>query len=467
MRQLPFALIGVLATLTAPHAIGAEYAWQRADQYVPPDFEGFFPDNAVGGKQVDDMRTGKAKRVPIHEYPEVLRQGLRRATKYRSKILSQLGNQFIWRKPSEEKPQDAFAMEIMYHATGSEYFRHDALYYGLQVAKNKTDNILHALMQFGYEDRRRTIWGIKKYDDVEHVASRLLALLDQHEQLASKTVLTTYDVYQGITGKDPPQPERFRDLGLFVMVVEHHNAKLDGSQSLESLRTPFDQKMQLGDRLVDFTRRIHRGKVHLVALVRGAPTRDRLTEQLKEQDRYNLFSTQLLRPVSIRRLPELQRHLADGEVIEPPPWKAQVALAQQDFDWNRTDTYVPPAFNQFFPDDAESGQALDRLYADREESQLSDQEILAIMRQGLRRTTVRPNLLLGWFYPRFTRWPQNPAAVEIGYHALDADTTTASSTAPSTMALRQGSKSLKTSCGHCTGSISKQIEVKNNTSWGC
>ena len=400
---------------------GSEFAWQQADRYVPPDFAGFFPDSSAGGKRLDDLLTGKAKRVSEDEYPEAVRQGLRRATTFRSQILDGLGQSFIWRSPSDKRPQNAFALEVMYHAVGSKYFRHDALYYGLQVARNKTDNILRALMEFGYDSRSRTIWGIKQYDDVEHVASRLLVLLDQHERLPPKTVLTTYDVYQGITGKAPPQPERFRNLGQFVIVVEDRDAKLDGSQSLETMRMPFAQAMQLGNRLVDFTRRTHLGKLHLVALVQGVTTRDRLAEQLKDHPRYRLFSTQLLQPNSVRRLPEFQRYLPHGKIFAPPSWQEQVAVARQDYAWNRSGNYTPPAFEQFFPDDVEGGLALDRLYAERKKSSLSDQEILATVRQGLRHTSVRPNLLLGWFYPRFTRWPQNPAAVEILYHALGAD----------------------------------------------
>jgi hypothetical protein len=49
--------------------------------------------------------------------------------------------------------------------------------------------------------------------------------------------------------------------------------------------------------------------------------------------------------------------------------------------WQRTDRYVPPDPNGFFPDDPEGGKKLDALYQAVDKDQRSDEEILSTVRQ--------------------------------------------------------------------------------------
>lgn len=88
--------------------------------------------------------------------------------------------------------------------------------------------------------------------------------------------------------------------------------------------------------------------------------------------------------------------------------------------WQRTDRYVPPDPNSFFPDDPQGGKQLDALFQAADKDERPDEEIFSTVRQGLRRTTQHRTLILQWIGNRYV-WgkdPQNPRAVEILYHAV-------------------------------------------------
>jgi hypothetical protein len=136
-------------------------------------------------------------------------------------------------------------------------------------------------------------------------------------------------------------------------------------------------------------------------------------------------------------------------VQEPPPDKPPTAIVAQGMSkaaptelskptraWQRTDTYEPPDFERFFPDDPAAGVVLDQLMKnddptagvvldqlmkDYDKDSRSDVQKLRIVRQGFRRaTTNRASMLLvvGNTYIR-GKWPQHPDAIEIVYHAAD------------------------------------------------
>jgi hypothetical protein len=89
--------------------------------------------------------------------------------------------------------------------------------------------------------------------------------------------------------------------------------------------------------------------------------------------------------------------------------------------WQRTDKYVAPDFEGFFPDDPEGGKKLDRLFRSRTRDSQAGDEILGTVRSGLRRTTQHRTLILQWLGNRCI-WnvsPQDPRAIEIMYHAAD------------------------------------------------
>lgn len=102
--------------------------------------------------------------------------------------------------------------------------------------------------------------------------------------------------------------------------------------------------------------------------------------------------------------------------------KAEKAPAEVDtYAWRRTDVYEPPDFARFFPDDPAGGRKLDALWNDQERQKRPAAEVLATVRQGLRRTTADREDILKWVGSAYV-WhgtPQDPNAMEILYHAAD------------------------------------------------
>ena len=140
-----------------PNQPPAALAWQRTDRYVPPDPNGFFPDDPEAGKKLDVLfRAGDRDRRLDEEILSTARRGFRRTTHSHNSVLQWIGNHFIWGK----QPQNPEAIEIMYHAVPLE--RHYAICSGLSVVKNKSPNILYTLAAICMqgEEVGRITWGI-------------------------------------------------------------------------------------------------------------------------------------------------------------------------------------------------------------------------------------------------------------------------------------------------------------------
>jgi len=131
-------------------------AWQRTDRYVPPDPNGFFPDDREAGKRLDTLfQAGDKDRRSDEEILSTVRQGFRHTT-HPTLILGWIGNRYIWGKD----PQNAEAVEIMYHAVP--IVRDYAVYFGLSVLKDKTPNVLRTLAEICMqgEEVGRITWGL-------------------------------------------------------------------------------------------------------------------------------------------------------------------------------------------------------------------------------------------------------------------------------------------------------------------
>lgn len=92
-----------------------------------------------------------------------------------------------------------------------------------------------------------------------------------------------------------------------------------------------------------------------------------------------------------------------------------------EYAWQQTDPCVAPNFEAFFPDDPEGGKVLDALLDSKDKDSRSDEEILAAIRNGLRRTHWMRSQYTSWIGGRFIEGKTNPdpLAIEILYHAAD------------------------------------------------
>lgn len=166
------ALLSVAFLTTT--SFGNELAWLQTDSYTPPDFKSFFPDDAAGGKILDELWKSKDKDSRIDtEILGTVRNGLRNTKQHRTLILGWIGNKYIWGK----SPQNPEAIEIMYHAIdyperkgvrgGTQHY---AVYFGLSVVDQKTPSVLRALVDLcmTIDDPNtlsRVAWGAKSQQE--------------------------------------------------------------------------------------------------------------------------------------------------------------------------------------------------------------------------------------------------------------------------------------------------------------
>ena len=161
MRVVAGVLVAMLAGAASE---GVVYAWQRTDVYVPPDFEGYFPDDVEGGAALDRLMNDPGKDLrPDGEIVETVRKGLRHTREHVLVVLRWFGNKYIW----GQSPQHPAAIELMYHASASpdRETAHDAVYFGLSVVEVKTPAILRALADLCMRsddpnDLGRIAWGV-------------------------------------------------------------------------------------------------------------------------------------------------------------------------------------------------------------------------------------------------------------------------------------------------------------------
>ena len=172
LATVTLVLASALCTAQEPVAPPAaqppiDRAWEQASPYRAPDFEAFFPDDAEGGAALDALvKANQLRALGDAEFLAAVRRGLRRTTQYRTNILRDLGNRFVWNK----SPQDPDAIELCYHAAdfreqAARYgTRHYAVYFGLSVVTVKSPAILRTLADLCVaiddpNDIGRVAWG--------------------------------------------------------------------------------------------------------------------------------------------------------------------------------------------------------------------------------------------------------------------------------------------------------------------
>jgi len=225
------------------------FAWQRTDRYVAPDPDGFFPDDAEAGQRLDALFKAVDKdRRSDEQILSTVRQGLRRTKEYRTNILRWIGNRYVW----GEDPQNAEAIEIMYHAVAME--RHYAIYFGLSVVKDKTPNILRALAEICMqgEDVGRITWGVGAQRD------ELVAYIKPY--------------------LDDPDPQKRETASA---LVQHFAGKLDFDRHKEEKRLE-QAKVDFADQLPQFKQTLLTGDSRARREVLTTIARERLAALLDD-----------------------------------------------------------------------------------------------------------------------------------------------------------------------------------------
>lgn len=410
------------AKIESAYLIKPPFAWNRADRYDPPNANAFFPDDVQGGKELTFCIQGKNPwPKDVDERLALVRRGLRQMSGHKTLLIGKLGNEFVWNRD----PQDARAIELLYHASDlrDAETSHYAFYHGPAVVSQRTPNLLRALMEQyqerGTADQHRIAWGMKTYGDKELTRELLLKFLDGYETADESAICAAIDTYKAVFDTPPPDMQRFDRTGKWVVAFHRTDLSAGHPRAAQILREQTDKWLRgRPGTLLDFVTRVDDGHETAVVLVQGNAARQDLLTLAKPYIFVRADFDFLLSPRVLReyRLREFARHLPRGL-----PDKAKPEYSRPDpnetYAFN-ADTYVPPDYETFFADDEEAGKQLGDVFEKLDQSQLNDRELLQLVRQGLRRSTKPPNSVIGSLAYALG-WPADPLLKEIMYHAID------------------------------------------------
>ncbi|MBL7648469.1 MAG: HEAT repeat domain-containing protein [Candidatus Hydrogenedentes bacterium] len=175
--------------LVSPRQVGAadhpdrDLAWCAEDRYLPPNFEGFFPDSAQGAAELAALWAAPNRdEADKSRVFATVRQGFRHYRGDRAELLRWLGRRFV----EGQSTQDGNAVEIMYHAldidqeqAGAAEARSAALRFGVSVVRPLPPNVLRALAALSLasedgDELSRVVWAIADQ------RSEALAILDDY-----------------------------------------------------------------------------------------------------------------------------------------------------------------------------------------------------------------------------------------------------------------------------------------------
>jgi hypothetical protein len=134
-------------------------------------FELYFPDSNEGGKALDEWWPQRDNDPNVDKkIVEMVRNGLRRdkqgkQRQNRNQYITSLGSKYIWHAQQQNKE----AIEMMYYASYDRQLAYDAVYYGLSVARDKSDKIMKRCVELCMADSSvsRILWGTEgKHNDM-------------------------------------------------------------------------------------------------------------------------------------------------------------------------------------------------------------------------------------------------------------------------------------------------------------
>ena len=218
MQPNPMQFLILVACLLIPQARGSQAQAAKAQQtpdtqaatpdwpstYRPPNFQKFFANNPEGGKELDRLyatrnQSGRGPAATL----DVVHQGFAHTTATRGRILTWIGEKYIW----EKQPENSQALEIFYHAADHRPYAekygalYKALYFGLTITKQKTPGAIRTLCDVAlYSEDPATIvrvsWGL------ENQKEELLQALAPHLKSDSPVVAQkARDLKRIFTGK--------------------------------------------------------------------------------------------------------------------------------------------------------------------------------------------------------------------------------------------------------------------------
>ncbi len=276
---------GAAPEYTRPPA-DAEYAWNAAE-FIAPDFEGYFADDAAAGAALDEVYANRRSlTLTDRELLESFRRGVRRSTHTPNTMWGWISTSIRW-------PRDPMLTEIMYQAMDPNAppdVRKAGNYYGFGLGTEKTRNILEAMYRIFMAPpfdrttngnmRSRILWGVRDHeDDKQYLATRFAQALRDHELLSDVAVEQVHNAYRQLTDDDPPNFDEYSSRGVYLVMCRDKYS-----------RTVAESKERMAQRFGDSPQLIHStyaekdGTIIVKLIVRGLAGFNWSVERLQEKE---------------------------------------------------------------------------------------------------------------------------------------------------------------------------------------
>jgi hypothetical protein len=300
--------------------VDASYAHEAAE-FVAPDFEKFFTEDAKAGAKLDEVYENRETiELSDRELLDLFRRGVRRSTHSPNLMFGWILGSLGW-------PRDPLLTEIFYQAVDPkappEMYK-AGIYYGFGLGTQKTKNILEAMYQVYMSPpfdrttngnmRSRILWGVRDHEDDKHyLATRFEEALRNHATLSYEAIEQADGAYRCLTERAPPNAADYASRGVYLVIFDDAD-----SSSIDASKQWITPRLDKMEHVIDSKYVENNGRVTFMAVVHGTVGMHRLVEILKPKPRTafsfaGLLTPELIAEVKNDVLRDFEKHLPTQE----------------------------------------------------------------------------------------------------------------------------------------------------------
>jgi hypothetical protein len=272
------------------------YAYD-ADEFVAPNFEAFFADDAEAGAKLDQVYAGRENfTLSDRELLELFRRGVRSSAQTPNTMFSWISSALGW-------PRDPLLTEIFYQALDTKApfkFRDAGIYYGFGLGTAKTKNILEAMYQVYMTPpfdrttngnmRYRILWGVGNHEDDKYfLSTRFAEALRGHTKLSDEALRQADLAYRQLADEDLPNFSEYGSRGVYVLMIDDRE-----SRSVADSRERLRQRVGDSEHLIDTEIVESDGRISAVMAVRGIAGLQRMIDELQQPPKIPVAFADLL-----------------------------------------------------------------------------------------------------------------------------------------------------------------------------
>lgn len=268
-----------------------------AAEFVPPDYQAFFADDAEAGAKLDEVYAARESiELSDHEVLQLFRRGVRRSKHSPNTMFGWIASALGW-------PQDPRLTEILYQGVDPQAppeVRKAAIYYGFGLGTEKTRNILEAMFRdymappfdqtTNGNHRARIMWGVRDHEDDKHyLATRFAEALQKHAQLSDEALKMADHAYRQLTGQEPANAADYAHRGVWILLCVDR-----GAQSVEEATQRIEQVLGPSGHRLDARFVKDKQGITAAILLRGRTGLNWAIDKLKTEQKITIVFADLL-----------------------------------------------------------------------------------------------------------------------------------------------------------------------------